>query len=139
MERLVLQYQSLEKALKTLDFALNYPKSDDPNLVIFHRDALIQRFEYCYDLAWKYLKEYLRVRYGLEVRSPKAVFQECLKQELVNESETKGLLDVVDARNLSTHLYHEETALALSEQIPVYAKLLKEVILRAKPFVASVE
>lgn len=136
MERLVLQYQSLEKALKTLDFALNYPKSDDPNLVIFHRDALIQRFEYCYDLSWKYLKEYLRVHHGLEVRSPKAVFQECLKQGLVNESEAKGLLEVVDARNLSTHLYHEETALALSEQIPVHAKLLKEVVMRTKPFVA---
>ena len=133
MDRLEAQFHQLSQALLTLDFAINYKPSNDPNMVIAHRDALIQRFEYCYDLSWKYLKEYLQVQHGVELRSPKPVFQECFKLALVNDQEAIGLLEIVDARNLSSHMYHEETMVKLSLLIPVYAILLKEVISRAKP------
>jgi nucleotidyltransferase substrate binding protein (TIGR01987 family) len=38
------------------------------------RDGAIQRFEYCYDLAWKTLKQYLQRQGLIDLNSPKSVF-----------------------------------------------------------------
>ncbi len=137
MERIKAQYRQLLKAYKTLDLAINYlthiTKSADPILTDIYHDSLIQRFEFCYDLSWKYLKEYLRVTHGIELRSPKTVFQECLKQKIITEQETALLLEMVDARNSSSHIYDEEMAATISKKIPKYAQFLHELARRIAP------
>lgn len=137
MEKLILLYDSLCDALATLDDIILYANSIiqpiDPKLTEIFRDALIKRFEYCYDTSWKYQKEHLRLMYGIEVNSPKSVFHECLKQKIVNEEEGKVLFDMIVDRNMTTHLYQEKQVIAISKKIPGYAEIMKNLAQRTAP------
>ena len=70
-------------------------------------DATIQRFEFCFELAWKLMKAVLSYE-GIEVSSPRASIREGWKQGLVQEAE--AWLDMLEKRNLSAHTYNEQTA-----------------------------
>lgn len=137
MEKLTLLYNSLCDALETLDDILTYTTSItqpiEPKLTEIFRDALIKRFEYCYDTSWKYQKEYLRLMYGIEVSSPKTVFHECWTQKIVNEEEIKLLLAMIIDRNMTTHLYQEKQVIAISKKIPAYAEIMKAIAQRTAP------
>jgi len=50
----------LTKAVASLELALVQPKNE------FVRDAVIQRFEYTYELCWKMLRRYLISDIGVE-------------------------------------------------------------------------
>ena len=78
------------------------PDKDD-----LYLDATIQRFEFCFELAWKLMKAVLSDG-GIEVSSPRASIREGWKQGLVQEAE--AWLDMLEKRNLSAHTYNEQTA-----------------------------
>ena len=72
------------------------------------RDGIIQRFEFCTELAWKTVREYL-LEEGVEFRNtPKAVMREAYAAGLLDEDAlwSKLLTD----RNLTSHTYNESTA-----------------------------
>ncbi len=76
------------------------------------RDAVIQRFEYSYELSWKMLKRHLEQ----VVPDPGAVDQWSFK-ELMREAAERGLIAAVEPwieyrhqRNLTAHAYDEEKA-----------------------------
>ncbi len=50
----------------------------------FIRDSVIQRFEFCWELAWKILKLRLEM-VGIEVLTPRDVFQESLNKGLIRD------------------------------------------------------
>lgn len=67
-------------------------------------DLVVKRFEFTYEMAWKAVKRYLDFQ-GIEVKSPRAVFQEAYSQGLIeNES---VWLEMIEQRNLSSHIYDE--------------------------------
>ena len=78
---------------------------------------LIKRFEFCYDFTWKFLRRYLIDKYSIEVNSPKKVFQELLKQKMISPDEEQLLLDMVEARNNTSHTYNEILAEEISHDI----------------------
>ena len=85
-------------------------------------DATIQRFEFCFELAWKLMKVVLDYE-GIEVSSPRSSIREGWKLGMINDAET--WLDMQEKRNLSTHTYNEATALEVYELIKSkYAALL---------------
>ncbi len=138
MEKLKERYDNLLKAYSRLNHMINrflefshkmQPKTcvDEDDCLAF-RDAMIQRFEFCFDLTWKLLKIYLENNYGIEVASPKKVFQECIKQNLVPEDKSDLLLEMVEARNNTSHNYDEEIAHEIAQKIPQYYELLKTII-----------
>jgi nucleotidyltransferase substrate binding protein (TIGR01987 family) len=96
--------------------------------LITHRDALIKRFEFCYDLTWKFCKLILKEKYSIDVTSPRKVFQECYQQGIFNEEETKKLLEMIEARNETSHIYDESKADAISQKIVVYYDFLIGII-----------
>lgn len=72
------------------------------------RDGIIQRFEFCTELAWKTAREYL-LEEGVEFRNtPKAVMREAYAVGLIDEDAlwSKLLTD----RTLTSHTYNEDTA-----------------------------
>ena len=97
------------------------------------RDSVIKRFEFCYDITWKYLKQYLEDTLGVIAKSPKPVFQEAFKQTIINEQELGTLLSMVDDRNTTSHVYSEETAEEISYRISNYYIVIKNIIERIKP------
>lgn len=112
---------SFEKALKTFEEALVLNPST------LERDGAIQRFEYCYDLAWKTVKRYLERQGLFDLNSPKAVFEQAYLNKLILDEQI--WLDIIQHRNLSVHTYNEKLAESLFRKLPPYfqaMKLLKE-------------
>jgi nucleotidyltransferase substrate binding protein (TIGR01987 family) len=88
------------------------------------RDAAIQRFEYTFEATWKAAQIYLREVEGLEVGSPKGVVRLSLQVGVLDESEARLALAMVDDRNLTVHAYNEAIAEAIAQRLAEYASLM---------------
>jgi nucleotidyltransferase substrate binding protein (TIGR01987 family) len=104
----IFSLEPLQKALTSLARALREPKDE------FVRDAVVQRFEYSYEICWLYMRRYL----GL-IDSPQR-YQGIARKELFRFAGEFGLIDNVEAwlgyhqaRNLTTHTYNESQAEAV--------------------------
>lgn len=73
MIKLANKFDNFNKAVKRLNEAnIAYKKNSDNDI---YQDALIQRFEFTFELAWKTLREFMTDQgYQLEILSPKGVF-----------------------------------------------------------------
>lgn len=87
-----------EKALSSLEKALTEPKTD------ITRDASIQRFEFCVELAWKTAKKVT----GTSTTPPKQVIREMAQAGFIDDVQL--WLEAIDQRNLSSHTYNQELA-----------------------------
>lgn len=72
------------------------------------RDGVIQRFEFCTELAWKSAQDYLENEGFLDVHSPKAIMRKAFLDGLVTDEQ--GWLALLTARNQTSHLYDDEVA-----------------------------
>jgi nucleotidyltransferase substrate binding protein (TIGR01987 family) len=95
---MVLQSAEFAKAVAALGRALSLPEDD------ITRDASIQRFEFCVELAWKVSKRWL----GTDTSAPKQVIREMGQAGLIADVEL--WLEAIDQRNLSPHTYNEDLA-----------------------------
>ncbi len=94
---------SFKRALQRFSEALTAPETD------LNRNAAIQRFEFCFELAWKMIQEKSRTE-GLDCYSPESCIQLAFKCQWVTE-ETAWLVMLED-RNLTSHTYDEALAAA---------------------------
>ena len=118
-----LKKEELSQALATLKEVLD--KKDQDDII---RDAVIKRFEYSFELAWKTAKLFLRQAHGLDVFSPKDCWRELRKNESLADEETELLLEMTNDRNEVIHTYREEFAEELYVRIKKdYYKLLMKV------------
>ena len=93
------------------------------------RDGVIQRFEFCTELAWKTLREYLIEQGYSDINSPKNVLKTAFADGILNDEQ--GWLDILDARNITSHVYDEATAQKIFDNIRgTYADLFKQLINR---------
>lgn len=72
------------------------------------RDGVIQRFEFCAELAWKTVKEYLAEQGYSDINSPKAVMKQAFADKII-DNETVWL-EILQARNMTSHIYDDNTA-----------------------------
>ena len=100
-----LLFSPLIAAVKTLEEALAEPYT------VFMRDAIIQRFEYTYELAWKLIKR------ALEIEDADAEEDMLTKKDLFRKAAEAGLItdpevwfEYHKARNLTSHAYDEVKA-----------------------------
>lgn len=106
------------RAVERLQSALQ----KEPDVDDMYIDATIQRFEFCFELAWKLMKCVLDYE-GIEVSSPRSSIREGWKQGMIAGAET--WLDMQEKRNLSTHTYNQATALEVYQLVKTkYADLL---------------
>jgi nucleotidyltransferase substrate binding protein (TIGR01987 family) len=87
-----------DKAVSALARALALPEDD------ITRDATIQRFEFCVELAWKLSRKLM----GTTTTAPKQVIREMAQNGLVDD--VALWLEAIDQRNLSSHTYNEQLA-----------------------------
>lgn len=72
------------------------------------RDAIIQRFEFSAELAWKTMREYL-IEEGFSVpATPKGVVREAYSAQIISDEQIWS--DLLRDRNLTSHTYNEDTA-----------------------------
>jgi nucleotidyltransferase substrate binding protein (TIGR01987 family) len=110
-----LDLSSLRKAIDSLGRAIKRSKGnpDDEEL----RDAVIQRFEYTYELCWKMLKR------QLEAESPNPAIIDTLSfHDLFREAAEKGFIDKVESwftyreqRNITSHTYDQKKAVSVQQ------------------------
>ena len=103
VERIRLKWEDYHRALGRLQTALEKDADTDD----MYLDATIQRFEFCFELAWKLMKVVLEYE-GSEVNSPRSTIREAWKQGLIADAE--AWLDMMEKRNLSAHTYDEHSA-----------------------------
>ena len=102
---------------------------------LFVRDALIQRFEYSYELAHKMLKRFL------ELTEPNAEdIDQMSFSDLIRTGAERGLLlhswDIWSsyraARNLTSHTYNESKAIEVCKIIPEFFKEAEYLLMQLK-------
>ncbi len=122
MVKTMNKYDNLSKAVKRLNEAnIRYKKSaDDP----IYQDALIKRFEFTFELAWKTLRQFMMDSgYQMPSVTPKGVFAYAYQESILQDE--KIWLDMLEDRNLSTHDYGFEMAKDIADRISnKYAKCL---------------
>jgi nucleotidyltransferase substrate binding protein (TIGR01987 family) len=104
---MTLDFTSLKKALSSLNRALQRSQSAPGDEEL--RDAVIQRFEYTYELAWKSLKRQLEQ----EVPNPPLIDQLSYR-DLLREAAQAGIIteverwmDYRELRNITAHTYDD--------------------------------
>ena len=91
-------------------------------LSIVEQAGLIRFFEMAFELSWKLLKDYLNAE-GFLVKSPREAFKQAFQVELIASGNL--WMEALDDRNLTSHTYNEQTAVAVETKIRnVYYPLL---------------
>lgn len=108
------KYENFSRAVKRLNEAnVAYKKNSDDEL---YQDALIKRFEFTFELAWKTLREYMTDQgYRLEILSPKGVFAFAYQEGILQGEQI--WLDMLEARNLTAHDYGRQLSQEIAEKI----------------------
>ena len=118
-----LQLENLENATERLKSALEY----DPLELDIVMDAVIQRFEFTFETAWKSVKLAAKA-VGYDCKSPKGCLKLAYRMGWIDDEER--WLELLEARNLTSHTYDQETAMdvyeTVKENFQVFGSLLRE-------------
>lgn len=111
-----ISLDEFKKAFQTLEEALEFAEANKANETQFKiiRDACIQRYEYCIELAWKVSMKKL----GSTVKFPKQAIREMARADLIASAEK--WLDFIEARNETSHSYDEDVAAKVFKQILLF-------------------
>ncbi len=138
--------QALETLKKGIELFHEYEitmidSASEKNEQIFlaMRDSMIQRFEYCTDLFWKVLKVYLEEveKVDIPILSPRGVIRETVKVKTISESEGQECMEMVKSINQTSHIYHEEVAEKIAQDIPDYYKLMQTIVGRIQEKIST--
>ena len=128
MDRLHEKYEQFEAAVSRLREALEDYRSTPLSSV---RDGVIQRFEFCAELAWKTMREYLLDQGYTEINSPKAVIRQAFAYGMIEDAD--GWVRLMNDRNLTSHVYDEKTAEEIFRRIDtVYLALFDAALVSMK-------
>jgi len=120
----LLKIHNFEKALNKLKQAVEIAQDD------LDKDGVIQRFEFTIELLWKTLKAILEYN-GRECSTPRNCIKEAFKANIISDDDI--ILDMIEDRNLSSHIYDEKTSNEIFEKIKnVYLDYLIKLDLKDK-------
>jgi nucleotidyltransferase substrate binding protein (TIGR01987 family) len=119
MERLKERLEAAKKALMHLKESAGV---ENPPLE--KRDAAIKRFEYSWEALWKAAQRYLLVCGGIEDNSPKGVIRRCREAGFLSDEQAILAIEMVDARNLTSHTYDQDLASRVYDRLEAYASLM---------------
>ena len=108
--------EDFEKMIKNLEAVLKLEVNE------YIRDSAIKRFELCFDLAWKAVKDYAKTQ-NVECYSPRECFREAFQLKLIDYS--NKWMEMVDDRNLCTHIYNSKQAEEVYQSLGNYLTMFK--------------
>lgn len=103
------RFSNYQKALARLSEAVNVLNECDnvgseQDLL---KEGLIQRFEYTHELAWKVMKDYLEYQGYVDIRGSRDAIRKSLELDILSD---RRWMATIEARNLTSHNYDDETA-----------------------------
>jgi len=120
----LLKIEQFNQAVERLKEAVQTAKSQ------LEKDGTIQRFEFTVELLWKTLKAILSYQ-GIECYSPRDCIKKAYRYGIIDDDEI--FLDMLEDRNLSSHIYSQTTAEEIFERIKiVYVKFLENLKLEER-------
>lgn len=105
MTQKITKRDNFLKAVQRLTEALEEYRTRPSELA---RDGVIQRFEFTFELSWKALKEHMEDLGASGLQFPKQVLKEAYRGGLI--SNEKVWLSMLDARNMTSHIYNSDQA-----------------------------
>jgi nucleotidyltransferase substrate binding protein (TIGR01987 family) len=103
------RFNQFNKAFSLLASAIKVEKPSE-----LERAGLIQFFEMSFELGWKLLKDYLENE-GFDIKSPREAVKQAFQSEIIQDG--NAWIMALEDRNLITHTYQEQTALAVEQKI----------------------
>lgn len=94
------RFQNYQKAVAQLKTALKIHSPDD-----MQKQGIIQCFEYTFELAWKTMQDFMRYRWGHDIKGPRPVLEQAFQDDIITDGIT--WFDMLKSRNLTAHLYDE--------------------------------
>lgn len=120
-DRLFLAMSQFESALRRLQDALAQPENE------FIRDAVIQRFEFTFEMAWKAMYRWLRARDISVEEGAYSVIPQAFRLGLLTDERQWGSMRL--HRNKTSHTYNEPVALEVAAFVRGEAVALFEALL----------
>ena len=128
------RFDNYQRALQTLSRAVAL--SAERPLSELEQQGLIQGFEFTHELAWNMLKDFLEAQGIAGLIGSRDAIRTAFKNGLLQEGET--WMEMIKARNLSSHTYQLELANRLAAEIlqrfyPAFVALeqkMQELVLR---------
>ena len=96
------------RALQTLRQAAEL--AQQRRLSELEKQGLVQGFEFTHELGWNLLKDYLEAQGVTGLIGSKNAVRSAFKNGLINAADAETLMDMIRARNLSSHTYNQKTA-----------------------------
>lgn len=120
------------KAMCQLDAAAKENEYSD-----LERAGVIKTFEFCFELAWKTLKDLLFYE-GYDEKTPRDVLRRAFEAGYLEEDAAETALDALDKRKLLSHTYDDKTAKEAVALIKnSYAPMLRGLLARLRDKQAS--
>jgi nucleotidyltransferase substrate binding protein (TIGR01987 family) len=107
------RFNNFLRAFQTLRRAVELAAHRD--LSELEQQGLVQCFEFTHELAWNVLKDYLGEQGITGIIGSKNATREAFKNGLIDDG--KVWMEMIKARNLSSHTYNLETAKEIVEGI----------------------
>ena len=96
------RFQNFKRAFFLLEEALENGAS---SLNQLEKEGAIQRFEYCFELAWKTIKDYMEsCGATFATVTPKTVLKDAFQAKVIEDGQV--WIDMLNHRNLLAHTYN---------------------------------
>ncbi len=120
--RWIQRFENFKKANENLNQVAECIKNNGIDKI--YTMALIQAFEMAFELAWKTIKDYLEYN-GTKTDTPRNAIKEAFSANLIVEGQQ--WIDMMEARNKTSHTYKEEFANQTAQEIlNIYTRILSD-------------
>lgn len=134
-EKIEVMNKALAALKESLEVQQKYQREEKKDALMLRitRNSTVQCFEFSFDLFWKLLKFYLEDIEKITVTpSPRILIRECVKIRMFTEEEGIKAMDMLDDRNMTSHIYREAIAMEISEKIPSSYVFMHTIVQRLK-------
>jgi nucleotidyltransferase substrate binding protein (TIGR01987 family) len=106
------------RALGRLDAMMKAPAAYEG-----HVDAVIQRFEFCYELCWKSIRAVLKFQ-AVEINLPRPVFQKAFREGWIDDEAV--FIKMMEDRNFTSHTYNAKAIEVIATRVPDYYRVMSQ-------------
>jgi len=121
MNKFNLLLTDYTRAVVQLEKALD--QTSDHELI---QAGCIQYFEFCFELAWKTIKEAVREQGFMDCLSPKACLKKAFMLGWIDNEQV--WLEMLKARNIMSHTYQSKDALKIYAALPGFLVEFKQLL-----------
>ncbi|HBX50260.1 MAG: nucleotidyltransferase [Bacteroidetes bacterium RIFOXYB2_FULL_35_7] len=121
------RFNNYKKVLNKLADVVNKMQFD--SLTELEKEGLIKRFEYTFELAWKTLQDLLKAKGYMDIAGPNATLTQAFADGYISDAE--GWRKMKKSRELTSHVYDDETAKSIAcDIVSIFYNLLASLVVR---------